>query len=176
MLDQSADRPTDSLPDWKAVRAVVAHPDDESFGLGAILDTFARSGAVVSVLCLTQGEASTVQGVSGDLRTLRSAELQKAARALGVASAVLRDYPDGGLAGVEVQAPLAEVVQAAERSRARGLVRSAQPVWPTSAKQSGPMCCGSAFRSSGTWSTCGGSVADSSAGNCRDDTERTAEG
>lgn len=56
-----------ALPAWPSVVAVVAHPDDESFGLGAILDSFARSGAAVSVLCLTHGEASTLHGVSGDL-------------------------------------------------------------------------------------------------------------
>ncbi len=121
-VGESDGRPTGVLPDWTSVLAVVAHPDDESFGLGAILDAFARSGAAVSVLCLTQGEASTVRGVSGDLRTLRSSELQHAARALGVNSAVLRDYPDGGLATVAVPTLLAEVGQAVGRSRAQGLV------------------------------------------------------
>jgi LmbE family N-acetylglucosaminyl deacetylase len=43
------------LPAWTSVLAVVAHPDDESFGLGAILDAFTGAGARVEVLCLTQG-------------------------------------------------------------------------------------------------------------------------
>ncbi|HQA14240.1 MAG TPA: PIG-L family deacetylase, partial [Ornithinibacter sp.] len=37
---------------------VVAHPDDESFALGALIDRSVRLGAEVSVLCLTRGEAS----------------------------------------------------------------------------------------------------------------------
>jgi LmbE family N-acetylglucosaminyl deacetylase len=35
--------------------AVVAHPDDESFGLGAVLSAFIDSGTRVSVLCFTRG-------------------------------------------------------------------------------------------------------------------------
>ena len=47
-----------ALPRWRRVLAVVAHPDDESFALGALLDRFVTAGAEVSVLCLTHGEAS----------------------------------------------------------------------------------------------------------------------
>ena len=90
----------DSLPAWPSVLAVVAHPDDESFGLGAILDAFARAGAEVTVLCLTHGEASTIHGVTGDLATLRETELREAAAALGVGTAILREYADGALAGL----------------------------------------------------------------------------
>jgi LmbE family N-acetylglucosaminyl deacetylase len=50
----------DVLPAWRSVLAVVAHPEDESFGLGAIVDVFTRSGSGVEVLCLTHGEASTL--------------------------------------------------------------------------------------------------------------------
>ncbi len=40
--------------------AVIAHPDDESFGLGAVIDALITAGAIVDVLCLTRGEASTL--------------------------------------------------------------------------------------------------------------------
>lgn len=56
---------SDALPTWERVLAVVAHPDDEPFGIGAVLDAFACTGSAVSVLCLTHGEASTLHGVSG---------------------------------------------------------------------------------------------------------------
>lgn len=92
--------PSAALPAWAAVLAVVAHPDDESFGLGAVLDAFARAGSTVRVLSLTRGEASTVHGVEGDLATLRAAELRAAAEALGVSATVLRDHPDGALSAV----------------------------------------------------------------------------
>ena len=48
------------LPAWESVLAVVAHPDDESFGLGAIIDRMTSGGAAVHVLCYTRGEASTL--------------------------------------------------------------------------------------------------------------------
>jgi hypothetical protein len=37
------------LPEWRQVLAVVAHPDDETFGLGAIADSFAAGGTSVHV-------------------------------------------------------------------------------------------------------------------------------
>src|SRR5674476_931315 len=90
-------RRADALPVWTSVLAVVAHPDDESFGLGALLDAFARSGAGVEVLCLTHGEASTLHGAPGDLASLRGTELAAAAEVLGVTRAMLKDHPDGNL-------------------------------------------------------------------------------
>ena len=72
------------LPAWRSVLAVVAHPDDESFGLGAILSAFADRGAELAVLCLTQGEASTLHGVAGELGDIRARELKAAAAELGV--------------------------------------------------------------------------------------------
>lgn len=111
-----------ALPAWSSALAVVAHPDDESFGLGAVLDAFARSGAAVSVLCLTQGEASRIRGVPGDLSALRAVELKRAAAILGLTSAVLSGHPDGALAGVGRGVLAGEVTQAVDRSGAQGLV------------------------------------------------------
>ena len=110
------------LPEWDAVLAVVAHPDDESFGLGAILDAFARAGTRTTVLCLTRGEASTIHGVSGDLTAVRAGELEKAARALGVSATELSDHPDGALAAVDRAVLAAEIASAATRHHADGLL------------------------------------------------------
>ena len=112
----------DALPVWASVLAVVAHPDDESFGLGAILDAFARAGAGVEVLCLTHGEASTLHGAPGDLALLRGAELAAAAEVLGVTRAVLKDHADGDLSDLPGGMLAAEVVTAAESCRADGLL------------------------------------------------------
>lgn len=84
------------LPDWRRVLAVVAHPDDESFGLGAVVDAFSGRGSEVSVLCLTEGEASTV-GAGTNLSRMRREELEAASRALGVSAAVMHHHPDGSL-------------------------------------------------------------------------------
>ena len=40
-----AREPRGLLPPWPAVLTVVAHPDDESFGLGAIIDKMTSAGA-----------------------------------------------------------------------------------------------------------------------------------
>ncbi|UZJ27030.1 PIG-L family deacetylase (plasmid) [Rhodococcus antarcticus] len=83
------------------VLAVVAHPDDESFGLGAVIAALHVEGADIRVLCLTRGEASTL-GASADLGVVRLLELRAAAGVLGVSEVVLEDFADGGLSGVPV--------------------------------------------------------------------------
>jgi LmbE family N-acetylglucosaminyl deacetylase len=111
-----------ALPDWTSVLAVVAHPDDESFGLGALLDGFARAGAVVEVLCLTHGEASTLHGAPGDLASLRGNELTEAAELLGVTRTMLKDHGDGDLGKLATAILAAEVIAAADSSRADGML------------------------------------------------------
>jgi N-acetylglucosamine malate deacetylase 2 len=76
---------------------VCAHPDDESFGLGAVLSTFAELGIATRVLCFTHGEASTLGESRADLAAVRAAELAAAAAALGVGSFRLLSYADGAL-------------------------------------------------------------------------------
>jgi len=110
------------LPVWRSVLAVVAHPDDESFGLGAILDAFTSAGARVDVLCLTHGEASTLHGAPGDLASLRGAELTVAAEALGVTHTTLHDHPDGSLGEVCRTMLATEVVAVADSARTEGLL------------------------------------------------------
>jgi LmbE family N-acetylglucosaminyl deacetylase len=87
---------------------VVAHPDDESFGLGAILSALSGTGVAVRVLCLTHGEASTL-GSPVNLAQVRACELQAAATVLGVCDVSLLDYPDGGLADIPFDALDAEI-------------------------------------------------------------------
>lgn len=89
------------LPAWRAVAVVIAHPDDESFGLGAVIEAFVQAGSTVSVLCFTQGEASTLGADAEDLASVRALELADAARALGVVDVELLDFPDGGLDQVD---------------------------------------------------------------------------
>ncbi len=78
---------------------VVAHPDDESFGLGAILAALVGSGIELRLLCFSAGEASTV-GAARDLATRRRGELVAAAHVLGLAAIRMKGMPDGRLAGV----------------------------------------------------------------------------
>lgn len=118
--------PTGSGPDLLATVAsalvVCAHPDDESFGLGAVLDHLAKMGIELSVLCLTHGEASTLGARPGGLARLRADELSAAAGVLGVASIWLHDHPDGMLAGEDSATLAAELAAAIEKSGAELLL------------------------------------------------------
>nr|WP_067897679.1 PIG-L deacetylase family protein [Nocardia vaccinii] len=93
------------LPHARQVLAVCAHPDDESFGLGAVLATLAERGARVRELCFTSGEASTLGRTDRPLADVRAEELTAAAEVLGVDHVQLFSYPDGRLS----QPPLDEL-------------------------------------------------------------------
>lgn len=119
MWDQ---RPGHAGPDWRSVLVVVAHPDDESFGLGAVIDSMASAGSTVHVLCFTRGEASTVNESDADLSAARADELHQASAELGVATVTLLDYPDGGLAAARCSELAAHVTTLAARHGADGLL------------------------------------------------------
>ncbi len=56
--------------------AVLAHPDDESFGLGGTLALYAQRGVETHLVCATRGEAGTVdaehlEGLRIDRRAAR---------------------------------------------------------------------------------------------------------
>jgi len=109
-------------PAWTSVLAVIAHPDDASCGLGAILDAFVFAGAKVDVLCLTHGQAWTLEGAPGDLAALRGAELVSAADVLGPKRIQMPDCPDGDLSKVGQTSLVAEVVATADRCFPDGLL------------------------------------------------------
>ncbi len=97
----------------RSVLAVCAHPDDESFGLGAALSTFAQLGIETRLLCFTHGEASTLGAHGVDLAVVRPAELAAAAEVLGVRSHRLLSYADGALTEVSMDELCSEVESAA---------------------------------------------------------------
>ena len=90
------------LPVVRKVLAVCAHPDDESFGLGAIISTLIDQGASIDLVCLTRGEASTLGASVGNLAEARCSELAAAATALGINAVQQFDHPDGGLSTIDV--------------------------------------------------------------------------
>jgi len=105
----------DSLPLLSPVLAVCAHPDDESFGLGATLAAFAGHGTRTAVLCFTHGAASALGSSHGDLHQIRPAELAAAAQILGVGDVELLDCPDGTLAQEPAEVLSRHVRRAAAR-------------------------------------------------------------
>src|SRR5512142_2199888 len=100
-----------------SVLAVVAHPDDESFGLGAVLAALTDRGVPAAVLCFTRGEASTLRDGPGDLAVVRARELRQAADVLGVADVRLLDYPDGARAKADLDGLAGQVTAMLARHR-----------------------------------------------------------
>ncbi len=107
----AADDTASVIPPAADVVVVCAHPDDESFGLGALISAFAAGGARLQLVCLTAGETSTL-GAGPDLAIRRAAELDCAAAELGIDRVILQHHPDGSLASVPVEALAAEIVAA----------------------------------------------------------------
>ena len=112
-----APAPLDAPPRARAALAVYAHPDDETFGLGAVLATLVDAGTSVDGLCFTRGEASTLGQAEdlADLGDVRAAELDDAAQVLGLRSCELLRYPDGRLTEVPVADLTPHVLTAARR-------------------------------------------------------------
>lgn len=85
--------------------AVLAHPDDESFGLGGTLALYAQKGFNVYLVCATRGEVGTVdpEHMHGfkTIAELRESELRCAAEHLGLKDVFFLDYRDSGMPGSE---------------------------------------------------------------------------
>ncbi len=82
---------------------MLAHPDDESFGMGGTLALYAQRGAAVHLICGTRGEAGEVdpQLLSGfaSIAERRESELRCAAGKLGLTDVHLLGYRDSGMTG-----------------------------------------------------------------------------
>ena len=115
------------LPAWPSALVVIAHPDDESFGLGAVIDKITSAGAAVHILCFTHGGASTLNQMHTDLHRVRETELRRAAAELGAAGVTLLDYPDGGLAGIAPAELAGHVADAAAPPAPAGCSPSTTP-------------------------------------------------
>ncbi len=87
----------------KVLLAVLAHPDDETFGTGGTLAYYAHNGVEVHLICATRGEVGDVDpeymaGFS-TVAEARVAELRCAAGVLGLAGVHFLDYRDSGMPG-----------------------------------------------------------------------------
>ena len=89
----------------KTILAVLAHPDDESFGLGGTLALYASKGYDTYLICATRGEVGTVdeEHLNGfnDIAELRTDELMRAAKHLGLKDVFFLGYRDSGMPGTE---------------------------------------------------------------------------
>ncbi|MEA3438738.1 MAG: PIG-L deacetylase family protein [Chloroflexota bacterium] len=93
---------SDSKP---TILSVLAHPDDETFGMGGTLALYAQRGMPVHLICATRGEVGVVdpEYLEGfeSVAALREHELRCAAGILGLAGVHFLDYRDSGMSGSE---------------------------------------------------------------------------
>ncbi len=102
---------------------VLAHPDDETFGVGGTLVRYAAEGIAVHSLCLTRGE----QGTTGEpgaplvssalLGPTRAAEVAEAGRRMGLRSVTVLEHDDGGLAAAREDLVVWDIVAWIRRVR-----------------------------------------------------------
>jgi LmbE family N-acetylglucosaminyl deacetylase len=87
----------------RTLLAVLAHPDDETFGTGGTLALYASRGVEVHLVCATRGEVGTVDPDllkdHASIGELRQHELECAAQHLGLAGVHFLDYRDSGMPG-----------------------------------------------------------------------------
>lgn len=106
--------------------AVLAHPDDESLGVGGTLAKYASEGVEVFLLTATRGDGGRYRGYRSDdhrhpgasaLATIRESELRAAASVLGVREVTLLDYRDQHLDRAEPREVVASIVEHVRRLR-----------------------------------------------------------
>ena len=114
--------------------AVLAHPDDETFGMGGTLALYARRGVQVYLVCATRGEVGDVdpkylRGFES-VAARREAELRCAAEKLGLSGVYFLNYRDSGMPGSadnqHPQALAAQPMEAVAREVA-GYIRLLKP-------------------------------------------------
>jgi LmbE family N-acetylglucosaminyl deacetylase len=106
---------------------VLAHPDDESLGMGGVLARYAAEGVETYLATATSGErgwpgAPEQHPGEQQLARIREAELRAAAEILGIRGLSLLRYPDGGLAAASPEALIARIAQAVRQIRPQVVV------------------------------------------------------
>ena len=93
--------PQASIDRTRRVLVVLAHADDEVMSAG-LLSRFAKQGAVVHLVTLTDGAANPMSKLDAceedDIRDCRARELRQSARRIGIAEVSMAMLPDGKLA------------------------------------------------------------------------------
>ncbi len=83
--------------------SILAHPDDETFGMGGTLAYYARRGVKVYLICATRGEVGDVEEkyMAGynSIAERRESELRCAAGLLGLSGVIFLGYRDSGMPG-----------------------------------------------------------------------------
>lgn len=83
----------------RSAMSIVAHPDDTEFSCGGTLATWAKAGAEITMVIITDGSKGSPDRslTYAQLMAMRKGEQEAAAKHLGVARVVYLDYEDGVL-------------------------------------------------------------------------------
>lgn len=124
------------IPDHpnKTLLSVLAHPDDETFGMGGTLALYARRGVDVHLICATRGELGDIDPEFKEhiksAACLRTQELRCAAEILGIHHLHFMNYRDSGMSGSQANGhPKALAAQPIEKiaGEVTGMIRQIQP-------------------------------------------------
>jgi len=118
----------------KTLLAVVAHPDDETFGMGGTLAYYANSGVDVHLICATRGEVGEVASEMlvgyKSVGDLREHELCCAADELGLKKVHFLGYRDSGMQGSPENQHKNALVQAPVNKVAREIAHLIRQIKP----------------------------------------------
>jgi N-acetyl-1-D-myo-inositol-2-amino-2-deoxy-alpha-D-glucopyranoside deacetylase len=116
------------------ILSVLAHPDDETFGMGGTLALYARRDVEVHLVCATRGELGDIDPeYTETIRSaacLRTQELRCAVGILGVDQLHFLNYRDSGMPGSEANShPKALAAQPIEKvaEQVVSIIRQVKP-------------------------------------------------
>lgn len=112
---------------WLRLMAVLAHPDDETAGMGSTFAYYHQQGVRTSLVMATRGERGWTGPPSADpglqaMAQLRERELEAAAAILGIDDIAYLDYVDGDLDRAEPPQVIAKIVAHLRRLRPQVVV------------------------------------------------------
>jgi LmbE family N-acetylglucosaminyl deacetylase len=113
---------------------VLAHPDDESLGVGGVLAKYAAEGVDTHLLTATRGEhgwagRAEARPSPEALGRVREGELRAAAAALGVREVAFLDYIDGHLDRARPDEVIGKIVAHLRRVRPQVVVTNGPEGW-----------------------------------------------
>ncbi len=106
--------------------AVLAHPDDEAFGIGGTLAKYAAEGCDVHLVTATRGEAGEIRdpglATLANLPQVREQELRCACEVYGIHPPHFLDYVDGQLTIVHQGQAVGKLVRLVRQHRPQVLI------------------------------------------------------
>jgi LmbE family N-acetylglucosaminyl deacetylase len=116
-----------NLHEPRRLLAVLAHPDDESLGVGGTLAKYAAEGAGTYLVTATRGERGWRGDPAADpglaaFGQVREAELRAAAQVLGLREVNFLDYIDGDLDQADPAEAIGKIVAHVRRLRPQVVV------------------------------------------------------